>query len=245
MTQMRLFGDDRDYFKHDLITWLTEKGISSLSSLVYLPMLTAHKGDDQEGYRPPDTTCNRSTGLLDFINDCASKPAPKSLEHWRTWYSPRLANYQTVEPVDQTLFKNETRSEYWKLFGSMLNITNALVFIDPDTGLETRGMSYMEEKGLDKYIFNQELLGLYKVLHPSSVLMIYQHLPRNADIHVQQVERKLTQISRICKPKRVKAYRENDLSFLFIAKATDASILIQNRLRDYHRKSKSPGKTLV
>jgi hypothetical protein len=245
MTQMRLFGDDRDYFKHDLITWLTEKGISSLSSLVYLPMLTAHKDDGQEGYRQPDTTCNRSTELLDFINDCGTSPVLKSLEHWRSWYSSRVANYQTVEPVNDILFKHETRSEYWKLFGGMLNITNAMVFVDPDTGLETRGMSYMEEKGLDKYIFNQELLGLYKVLHPSSVLMIYQHLPRNAEIHIQQVERKLTQISRVCKPKRVTAYRENDLSFLLITKATDASRLIQNRLRDYCRKSKSRSKTLV
>lgn len=236
MVQIRHFGDDRDYFKHDLISWIVEK--SSLRNLVYVPMLTEHR-DNQEGDVEPDATCNRSGELLYFIKGYHNK----SLDHWRKWYCPKVANYQTVEPVDEIFFKHDTRTNYWKKFDLLVQRENALVFIDPDTGLETQNAAYMQRMGFDKYILNLELLGLYRILHESSALMIYQHLPYDNRIHIQQVNNRLQQIARVCLQSHIIAYRENDLAFLFITKSDEIFSKMQNCLEAYYDKSKHRSKT--
>lgn len=239
MVQMRHFGDDRDYFKHDLISWIIgdKNNEASLRNLVYVPMLTVHRDDNKEGNRKPDTKCNRSEELLDFMAKCSTK----SLEHWQRWYTKKVkvANYQTIDPVDKTFFAHETRSEYWKKFKHLIPTENALVFVDPDTGMETGTMGYMKRQGFDKYIFNQELLlDLVKLLHPSSVLMIYQHLSNNADTRPEQVDKRCYQMAGVFHQRFTLAYREDDLAFLFITKTDEIFNKMQVCLHKYNQKSK-------
>jgi hypothetical protein len=237
---MAYFGDDRDYFKHDLISWIVKKDFP-LCNLVYVPSLTKPR-DSKEGNVRLNETCGRSEVLLDAIKTHKTRidkgEEQKSLEHWRTWYTPRIAKYHTVEPVDATFFTGDSRADYWKKFEDLLQTKNAIVFVDPDTGLETRTATYMRRKGADKYVLNNDLLHLYQVLHHSSILMIYQHLPNNAHEHVPQTQRKLKQLSEACGQQRTIAYRERDLAFLFVAKTDMVFELIQKSLKGYHDKSK-------
>lgn len=241
MVQIKYFGDSRDYFKYDLIQTVLRQ--SSLRHYVFFPMLTEHRMDN-EGKIIPKNRSNKSTELLDFIAKCRNK----SLKHWERWLSCYAQSYATVEPVDHTFFSDDSRSTYWKAFQHKLSKRNALVFVDPDTGLKTGSPSYLRKMGREKYILDIELQSLLDHISPTSVLMLYQHLPKNKHIHARSVERKLAQVRSAnamayacacaC------AYREDDLAFLFISKQQSRRQEMYGILGAYHTHSTHRYKSL-
>lgn len=231
MVQLKYFGDNRDFFKYDLITSIF-CSTSSLCNYVFVPMLTEHRVDN-EGNIPPRNIGGKSEGLLSFIKGCENK----SLTHWKTWLLPLVNSYETIEPSDSTFFSDRAREQYWENFNPMLIKEDALIFIDPDTGLETGKPSYLNRMGREKYILNEEIDILYNYLHSSSILMVYQHLPNNKDIHQCSVRNKLSQLKAESGGNWVCAYREDDLAFLFIAKNKDLFNELRNILKDYYDKS--------
>lgn len=230
MVQLKYFGDSRDYFKYDLITHLLKNRI--ISNYAFVPMLTNHRVDT-EGNKKPKHIKGKSTELLSFINKCDSK----DLEFWEIWLNPHIESYVTIQPLNDTFFEDETRSRYWELFESVLTTKNALVFIDPDTGLETGTPSYLKNKGREKYILNKELTRINQLLDDSSILMIYQHLPNNKHIHEESVNKKIKQAIEATGCSSVLAYREDDLAFLFIAKNKAVFSTLCNLLESYHENS--------
>ena len=145
MVQLKYFGDSRDFFKYDLITTIVKE--SSLCHYVFIPMLTKPR-DDGQGNKAPLNIGDKCEDLLRFIKKCDSK----SLKHWKDWLAPHVDSYSTIEPVDETYFLDEERNSYWEKFRPIVSKEHALVFIDPDTGLETGGPSYLRKMGRDKYI---------------------------------------------------------------------------------------------
>ena len=230
MVQLKYFGDSRDYFKYDLITYLLQNGITS--NYVFVPMLTNHRLDG-EGNKTPKYVEGKSQKLLSFIDSCGSK----DLEHWEQWLKPYVESYITVRPVNKVFFKDNDRTKYWQTFDAILKTKNALIFIDPDTGLETGKPSYLRKMGREKYILNSELENIYQILHETSVLMIYQHLPNNKHIHKKSVQKKLKQASDASGCCRVLAYREDDLAFLFMAKNDAIHSRLCKLLCHYHENS--------
>lgn len=226
MVQHKYFGDSRDYFKYDLIKTVLEN--TALRHYVFIPMLTEHR-DDAEGKVSPKDRGDKSPDLLHFIRSCDGK----SLKHWRSWVARFAESYSTVEPVDETYFSDEGRETYWKRYDNSLSTADALVFVDPDTGLETGGPSYLRKMGREKYILNPELRTLIEGLDQSSVLMLYQHLPPNKHLHRQSVDKKLAQVCSVSPLAKVCAYREDDLAFLFVSKSESRHQEIRNVLVDY------------
>lgn len=230
MVQLKYFGDDRDFFKYDLITHIFEN--SNLKNYAFIPMLTEHRVDN-EGNIPPKHNGDRSDKLFQFISHCPNK----SLNHWEDWLKDYIQSYQTVGPADLTYFSDINRLGYWSKFKGMINSKNVLVFVDPDTGLETGSPSYLRKAGREKYILNTELNDLIEALSGSSVMMIYQHLQRNKTRHYLDVEKKIGQVKSINAFVFVSAYREDDLAFIFIAKTPETHNDIFCVLRQYHAKS--------
>jgi hypothetical protein len=230
MVQLKYFGDNRDYFKYDLITYLLKSGM--VSNYVFIPMLTNHRVDD-EGNKTPKYIEGKSTELLSFIDKCHTK----DLSFWEGWLSPHVNSYLTVQPVNKVFFVDSDRESYWQRFESVSKEGNALIFLDPDTGLETGTSSYLRKMGREKYILNCELSKLVKHLADTSVLMIYQHLPKNKDIHEKSVLKKLNQAIHATSCKLVLAYREDDLAFVFIMKDDATYITLSNLLVSYYENS--------
>ena len=230
MVQLKYFGDDRDVFKYDLIRTVL---ISSLvKRYAFVPMLTKHR-DDAEGKMRPRERDEASHALLKFIatrND-------KSLQHWETWLSSHVSTYKTVEPVDGTFFSETTRETYWKKFRSHISEKDALVFVDPDTGLQTGSATYLIKMGCEKYILNRELSYLIETMADSSVLMIYQHLTRDKTKQSSAVTKKIAQVHTVSSSAFACAYREGDLAFLFVSKKNSLHKKIAGVLRRYHAKS--------
>lgn len=237
MVQQKYFGDNRDYFKYDLIRTVFER--SSLNRYVFIPMLTEHR-DDNEGKKLPSNRGDKSDELLKFITECNGK----SLKHWERWLARYVKSYATIEPVDRTFFSDASRDAYWKAFRPKLCQENALVFVDPDTGLQTGKPSYLRKMGKEKYILDGELQTLIEAIAPSSVLMLYQHLPMNKHIHAASVAKKLAQVRGISAMAYACAYREDDLSFLFVSKQQSLHQEIHGILSGYHAHSNHKYKSL-
>ncbi|MBU2570510.1 MAG: hypothetical protein KJ725_10875 [Gammaproteobacteria bacterium] len=230
MVQLKYFGDSRDYFKYDLITHLLTDGV--ISNYAFVPMLTNHRVDG-EGNKTSKHIRGKSKELLSFIEKCDSK----SLEHWELWLKPHIESYVTVHPVNEMFFEDATRKEYWASFETVIKTRNALIFVDPDTGLETGSPSYLEKMGREKYILNGELAKLAQALDVSSVLMIYQHLQNNKHKHKMSVHKKLKQVIKASGSSLVLAYREDDLAFLFITKNEAMFSQLCKLLESYHESS--------
>lgn len=195
-------------------------------------MLTAHR-DDNEGLKRPRSRSEQSNDLFKFILACNGK----SLIHWETWLSSRVTSYKTVEPVDEILFFDDRRDGYWEKCSSLINESNALIFVDPDTGLETGKPSYLKKMGREKYILNGELKFLVKQLNESSTLMFDQHLPSDKNKHVESVNKKLNQVRSTAGSLYTCAYREDDVAFLFISKNSNLHGEIEGVLTRYYQES--------
>lgn len=237
MVQLKYFGDSRDYFKYDLISSVLQG--MGIYNYVFVPMLTDHR-DDNEGNKLPKHMEGKSALLYSFINNCRSK----DLNHWEKWFCKIGINYKTVQPVNDAYFRDENRSNYWKAFSKHLQREDALVFIDPDTGLESGSPSYLRKMGREKYILNNEIALLYTLLDARSVLMIYQHLPMNKHIHEDAVKKKVEQLQAKSGGGLACAYREDDLAFIFIAKELNLFRRLHKTLDDYHSSSQHLRKTL-
>lgn len=230
MVQLKFFGDNRDYFKYDLITSIFEANL--LERYVFIPMLTDHRNDN-EGRKTPKYDGNKSLKLYDFIKACQDK----SLNNWKTLIVPYVTSYQTVEPVDQTYFLDGSRAEYWGQFKPFMNTGKTLIFVDPDIGLETGRPSYRRRMGPEKYILNDELKALFSWLDSESILMIYQHLPYDKRGHVDATQKKLEQVKSVCNTELACAYREDDLAFVFVAKSKKIFKQLKDFLDNYNEKN--------
>ncbi|RPI69974.1 MAG: hypothetical protein EHM38_06935 [Geobacteraceae bacterium] len=229
MVQLKYFGDDRDYFKYDLITAIVTS--TSLRHYVFVPMLTEHRYDN-EGNKLPKVRQGKRDDLLAFIGRCRDK----NLKHWERWLAPYVASYRTVEPVGRTIFSNETRASYWLRFHRLLEQENTLAFLDPDTGLQLGRKSAIREQDCPKYILDTELEQLVEKLHPSSALLIYQHLPRNMHWHKTTVNNKIVR-ARERYGLFASAYREGDLAFIALTKSEPVCHEVYRVLAAYHRAS--------
>jgi hypothetical protein len=211
-----------------------------LRNYTFIPMLTDHR-EDNEGNRRPVRKDGRSSRLYEFI---ASRNG-KSLDHWEQWLGQYVVSYHTVKPADETFFCDESRDSYWQRFRPLVGIEKALVFLDPDTGLETGGASYRRRMGPEKYILNDELNAMFKSLHSESVMMVYQHLPNYKRVHGEATKKKLNQAQSVCDGAMTCAYREDDLAFVFIAKSTPVFKRLEYFLTVYHEKSKDKYREIV
>ena len=236
MVQLKYFGDSRDYFKYDLITAVIEH--TSLRHYIFVPMLTRHR-EDSEGQKAVINRGDKSEDLRRFIAQCKVK----SLTHWEHWLRRYVHSYATVEPVDSTFLSDDDRESYWSAFLPMLSQKNTLVFIDPDTGLETGKSSYLKRKGRDKYLLNDEFRRIVAEIDDSSVLMLYQHLPNDKRRHMEAVEGKLLQVRSSVPGVYACAYREDDLAFVCVSKIEALHDEITRVLGAYHANSVQKNKS--
>ena len=230
MVQLKYYGDDRDYFKYDLIsTVLEENGFDSYG---FIPMLTEHRYDNEGNIEPEPSTC-KSDELLRFIYSY-SKP---DLNNWEIWLKRYVSSYTTVQPINSTYIGNSGRSEYWSKFNHVISMPESLIFFDPDTGVQAGRKTRIKSEEYEKYILNEEMLLLLESLSESSAFVIYQHLQRNSKKHEADMARKIEALSNMTAEIKISAYREKDLAFLFIAKSSKIHEIIGFALEKYRSQS--------
>lgn len=163
------FGDKNDFFKYDFALTLIEE-IDNLDTFVFIPMLTKNDGSNDGKLISFDDSRRRSLG--NFLKKCANNSKRNILNLRVFMKSHPDINYLPYK--DDQYFENNERYRYFRDIESYM-LEKAVVLIDPDNGFEVKSM---DNKSGHKYLKFSELKMLYDKMDFSSVLMVYQHIPR-------------------------------------------------------------------
>jgi len=226
MVQLKYCGDDRDYFKYDLISFVLKNG--DFKQYGFVPMLTEHRHDNEGNIAPKSSAC-KSKDLLNFI----ATHSNRDLNNWELWLNNYISTYNSIQPINTDYFNGGNRIGYWEKYKKIISAEKSLVFFDPDTGIQAGRKSRIEPEHKEKYILNTEIGAIISKLSASSVFVIYQHLQRNSKKHEQDIKSKCDELAKIDSTLNISVYREKDLAFLFIARG----VKIRGILNAYRQKS--------
>jgi hypothetical protein len=167
------FGNRRDLFKYDLLLDVLA-GVPSLKRLTLVPMLTP---DDttREGPRLPASSGRRSPELATFLSRCHQENV-RDLRQLREFFRDQGITYEPYR--DNEVFDPGRRAEYFDSIPAS-SLAEALIFLDPDTGLEPSNAKQMRRGGPEKYLLYREVAQLFTRAGSSSAVVVYQHLQRN------------------------------------------------------------------
>ncbi len=161
------FGDNRDLFTYDLIYHVMKSGL--VEHLTFIPMLTENddKPHGQKVDRKLAKAGTKNKELIAFLDDCVKneKRDIKQLESYFIKNGIKMTLY-----ARDKYFTHSGRKEYFVQIGDELP-GKSLVFLDPDIGLEVK------HPGKEHVLFS-EVKDLYQRMDKSSILMIFQYLPR-------------------------------------------------------------------
>lgn len=159
----QFFLDARDYVKYALLDDLMSQ--LDLGQLTLIWMLTPDVGNTH-GSRRPKFDPNRPA-----LNDFFQKNPRPSLWDVKSYYQAR--GYRCISYGDRSdgYITRANRTEYFHSIKDDL-LKDALVFLDPDNGVEPPGGASPLHVKLD------ELQQLWSRMDDRSVLVIYQHRPR-------------------------------------------------------------------
>ncbi len=161
------FGDNRDLLKFDLVCEIVSKGL--VDQFTYVPMLTKDEERTEE-----QSVCRHSAvggisnkELVNFLDECTinEKRNIGQLEDFFRKCSIKAAIYGK-----DRIFDPEFHVPYFSQIPKAL-LTNALILIDPDQGLEEN------INGPGNLLFS-DLRKIYDRMDESSVLMFTQLIPQ-------------------------------------------------------------------
>jgi hypothetical protein len=201
------FGDRRDFFKYDLLLDLI--GSHGNRRLTFIPMLTPNDRSG-EGQLTRYECAGRRSLLLESLQT-AVKSGERDIRLLRTImpaFGVRLNAHR-----DAHHFEHESRALY---FDSVPDewLADTVIFFDPDVGLQTGSRGYMRQSGLQKYLMYSELAAIWNRASGNSVVVVYQHLQRNASKHTSDIQRRLADFKTHLAANSVWAIRQRDLAFL-------------------------------
>jgi len=124
-------------------------------------------------------------------------------------------------------------------------LKNVLVFFDPDTGIQAGRKKRIKINQCEKYVLNEELGRLLKIIHNDSIFVIYQHLQRNSDNRQGDLKRKYDVIKEIDPQVFINIYGEKDLAFIFITKNNELDASVKKALENYFKGSNIKSKFLI
>ncbi len=120
---------------------------------------------------------------------------------------------------DDLWFTQEQRTDYFDAVKGEL-LDRSVIFFDPDIGLETGTTGYMRKSSPEKYLLYSELKSVWKRSSVDSVVVVYQHLQKDARKRLGDVERRVSDLHRLLET-RAYAVQWNDLAFLVVARDGD------------------------
>lgn len=144
------FADERDFLKYDLWMELADH-LGEQFRLTFVPMFTGPDGTKQGGKRKYPAGERRKC-LYDFLQGFClpENENNRSITKLRQFFASkagRIYHYQPYrdgEKKDRDYFEHEKRSDYFASIPSEW-LSNSVVLIDPDTGLETKGRSWRKK----------------------------------------------------------------------------------------------------
>ena len=227
------FGDRRDFVKYDLLLELVE-GAPGIRQLTNIPMLTPDDGTGEGNvvsYVPGD----RRPYLYDFLRSCLTK-CNRTIRNLHAFFEERGIAYHGHR--DDTFYRHESRDEYFASVPSLW-LQDAVVFVDPDTGIQSGGLGYMRRAGIDRYLWRRKdlfwdnIAQVAERMNSASVMVVYQHLQRNANLVVRNVEDKSLKWCELTGIESAAAVDDGDVAFLVGSRSTQATAHMAETLPRY------------
>jgi hypothetical protein len=220
---IRFSGDTRDLFKFDLVRHLM-KSFPELASFTFIPMLT-DKAEPTKLKKSAATDLlkaakagkagSQNRNLMEYLGKL------QEIEDDMDYFSGIESYFRQenilVDVLQKNRFSHEHRLNYFsKLFEQFPK--KSLVFLDPDTGLEVKNPTR-------RHLLFDEVKKITDLMDDSSILMIYQHFPR--ETHDGYIRSRCTQLSELTGTHPV-SITDNEIAFFLLAKDP----AIRNRLVD-------------
>lgn len=161
----QFFLDARDYVKYALLDDLMKQ--LSLRQLTLIWMLTPDVGNTH-GSRRPKFDADRPA-----LNEFFQQDPRPSLWDVQRYFIQRGYHCTSYRDRPDGYITRANREEYFSSISDDL-LEDALVFLDPDNGVEPRGGAS------PLHVKLEELQHLWRRMDDQSVLVIYQHKPRVA-----------------------------------------------------------------
>jgi len=214
------FADKHDFFKWDLLLTIMED-IPELVQLTYIPMLTP---DDRGGDARHTAVGDRHTELFEFFHECL-KQERRNIKELRTFFKGHRYKYTPYR--DCGYFEHEDRKRYFEEIPNSA-LTQALVFLDPDTGLEPR----TRPADANKYVCYADLPGIFRRMADSSVLVLYQHRAQGKKWE-EIVPGKCRRIGEELAREDCMCVSDGEVAFFAVAKSPRTSKLMRAVLKEY------------
>jgi len=207
------FGDTRDLFKFDLVRHIM-KAFPELAGFTFVPMLTEdEKGPTAKKTATRDLGKAQKNGKAGTKNDELMRDMGRLQEiDDDLAYFEGIASYFRkeniiVDVLHKDSFSHENRENYFKtLFENIPE--KSLIFLDPDTGLEVKNPT-------QRHLLFDEVKKIYHRMDSSSLLMIYQHIPRVA--RPGYIKKRCREIAAITHS-RPETITDNEIVFFILTK---------------------------
>ncbi|MFH1169328.1 MAG: hypothetical protein V1691_01405 [Chloroflexota bacterium] len=158
------FGDKRDLFKYDLVMEIMRAGL--VPHFMYIPMLAT---DDGSGDGKLDLTGAkagfRNRELKGFLETCV-REGRRDVRQMEGFFRQKGIDIHLLARE----FSHENRQVYFEGARKEL-LPGSLILVDPDIGMAVNRPG-------EKHILYREAKDMYWQMSDDSILMLYQHFPR-------------------------------------------------------------------
>ncbi len=214
------FGDNKDLFTYDLVMEVMRAGLAA--RFTFIPMLTApdatRHGDKADRSRARAGFKNLE--LARFLDRCISqgKRDIKELDGFFKKHGIKMAAYG-----GEGYFTHRGREAYFAGIGDDL-LTKSLILVDPDNGLEVARPS-------EKHLLYAETKDLYDRMADSSILMLYQFLPRVP--HQEYLEARMEALKEGVSGDYPVCIDDDEIAFFFLTKNEELEHSLTHLIADY------------
>ncbi|MFC1988526.1 hypothetical protein ACFLVJ_01670 [Chloroflexota bacterium] len=215
------FGDNKDLFSYDLIYRIMRDGL--VSHFSFIPMLTEPDANSYGGKtdRNKAKVGAKNIELVNFLDECIreGKRDIKQLENFFDGYGIDM----TIYPESEGHFSHRHRREYFALIKDEL-LNKSLIFVDPDNGLEVA-------RSREQHLLFDEVRHLYDRMDESSILMLFQHFPR--EDHHEYLHRRSEELAELVSGEDPVCIDDDEIIFFFLTKTESLEHELTHLIQDY------------
>ena len=219
------FGDKRDFFKWDFLEDLLE-AIPELKTFTNITMLTAPDETNQGRFRDYPQG-RRREGLYNFLQNCRVA-GQQRVSEMQGYFRGRIAYFPYGDTV-QTHYTYESRHEYFDNIPDQ-KLQHALVFFDPDIGLNVDNESYMARVGISKYLFIESLSAVATRASEDSVIVVYQHLQRDRNKFWDDIEDRCGRFLKAVDARGAAFITDRDIAFLTTSRDATVRLIMSKAI---------------
>jgi hypothetical protein len=219
------FGDRNDYFKYDLLVSLAEQLAAKRLSIIW--MLTRND-ESQDGQEISYAKGAGHRDLYRFLRKSLDGGV-RNVARLDEYFKEAGYGFEYCPYGAERLFLHRDRAAY---FGEIpkANLDDAVVFLDPDNGLEVKSTG---DGNGDRYVTYDEVASIYGRMEETSVLVVYQHLPHvHRKLFLYRTADKLMQDLRRPMPVSIS---DNQIALIILAKTKKRQEEVRRALHEYTR----------